>query len=461
MAAGRCDETIVAVITPPGEGGIAALRIAGKRSLSFLESHFRSTSEDSPQFKPFLMRYGHFVGRDGNVIDEVMAVYMPAGRSYTGLPQVEIFCHGGRQVVQLIQQQIVNDGARMSEPGEFTRLAFLSGRIDLAKAEAVAEIIAANTDSSFGAAREHLLGAYAEHVTVLREALVDIAAEIEASIDFPEEDIDAAGSRRLVEMLDRTIGSIGELVESYTGGRIIDEGYRIAIGGRPNAGKSSLFNLLLRQERALVTPTAGTTRDYLSEWIDLGGFKVNIIDTAGLRRGGGQIERAGQKSAKRIIDSSDILLWMVDLSKKNWQAELKADIKALEKTAIILLGNKIDAVPIGAEKAWQADSNNLLLTSCKTRKGIADLKKSLIVRINDKMPDLTDGLVVTSARHKQKLAVALKALRAARRKMAASESPELTAFDLRLAIGAIDEITGRIYTDEILGKIFSRFCVGK
>ncbi|MCK4573686.1 MAG: hypothetical protein KAU36_04905, partial [candidate division Zixibacteria bacterium] len=188
---------------------------------------------------------------------------------------------------------------------------------------------------------------------------------------------------------------------------------------------------------------------------------VNIIDTAGLRRGGGQIERAGQKSAKRIIDSSDILLWMVDLSKKNWQAELKADIKALEKTAIILLGNKIDAVPAGAEKAWQADSNNLLLTSCKTRKGIADLKKSLIVRINDKMPDLTDGLVVTSARHKQKLAVALKALRAARRKMAASESPELTAFDLRLAIGAIDEITGRIYTDEILGKIFSRFCVGK
>ena len=253
--------------------------------MAIAEKHFRPISK-SQKLKPFVLRYGHFVDLNRNVVDEITAVYMPAGKSYTGIDQVELFCHGGSQVVQSILRQLLDSGARAAEPGEFTRLAFLSGRLDLTKAEAVAEIIAANTQSSLEVAREHLLGAYGREVDMLRDGMVEVLAQVEASTDFPEEEISPAESRRLLDLVEKCIDGLTALAESYTGGKIIREGYRVAIGGRPNAGKSSLFNLLLKQERALVTPTAGTTRDYLSEWIDLEGFAVNLVDTAGLRPGG-------------------------------------------------------------------------------------------------------------------------------------------------------------------------------
>jgi len=432
------------------------------------------------------MRHGYFVDRHGDTIDEVMAVYMPKGKSYTGLKQVEIFCHGGRQVATNILNEIIASGARVAEPGEFTKLAFLSGRIDLARAEAVAEIIGANTDSSFHAAKEHLLGAYAKHIHKLREEIINIIAEVEASIDFPEEEIDPANSHRLIHMVDAIIRQIDDLVQTYTGGRIIKEGYKIAISGRPNAGKSSLFNLLLRQQRALVTPTAGTTRDYLSEWIDLVGFAVNLIDTAGLRKGGGAIEKAGQKSAMKVIADSDLLLWLVDLSDKDWLTKWRADFDLLKKRSKILIGNKIDIVPdyqsllqfVGPNscssdmrkseprgfrptKLTEADGLDFIPLSCLTGQGMTKLKKKIVRHINVSIPDLTSGVVVTSARHQQKLQAALKNLRRAKTKMKQGESPELIAFDLRQSATAIDEITGKVYTEDILQRIFSRFCIGK
>lgn len=449
------------MITPPGEGGIAALRIAGRHSLTFIKHRFQPIASDQGEFKPFLMRYGHFLDRKGDIIDEVMAVYMPEGRSYTGKDQVEIYCHGGRQVVKLIQDEIVADGARVAEPGEFTRLAFLAGRIDLTRAEAVAELIEATTDTSFLAARDHLLGMYHEQVSKLREALIDIIAEVEASVDYPEEDLETAEQAGLLAQVDELIEGISRLAETYRGGRIINEGFRIAIAGRPNAGKSSLFNLLLKQERALVTPTPGTTRDYLSEWIELEGFKVNLIDTAGLRAAGGTVERAGQKSSRRVLESAHLVLWMIDLSKKSWKDHLGADIKGLSKGTILLVGNKIDLVADPKKALSGSAVGRILPVSCKTGRGIAGLKKAMAGLITDCMPDLTSGVVVTSARHKQKLSEALKSLKAARRNIKVRQTPELVAFDLRQAVQAIDEITGKIYNEEILGRIFSRFCVGK
>lgn len=429
------------------------------------------------------MRLGHFVDRHGDVVDEVTAVYMPAGKSYTGLDQVEIYCHGGRQIVTKILKELIASGARAAEPGEFTKLAFLSGRIDLTRAEAVAEIIGANTTTSYQAAREHLLGTYSEHIKMLRQKIIDIISEVEASIDFPEEDVDTLEEKRLIESVDEIIGSINRLAETYTGGRIIREGYTVAIAGRPNAGKSSLFNLLLRQERALVTPTPGTTRDYLSEWIDLGGYAVNLIDTAGLRGRGGPIEKAGQRSAMKIVSSADLLLWMVDLSERDWAGKLDSDSRFVGKHNNLLIGNKIDIVPnyrklVGPNscssdmrkseppgfrptKPKEADGQNLTPISCLTGKGINHLKKKLLECINERMPDLTSGVVVTSARHQQKLQAALKNLRRAKTKMKSGESPELTAFELRQAANAIDEITGKVYTEDILERIFSRFCIGK
>lgn len=457
----RNDETIVAIITPPGEGGIAAIRIAGRRSLALLQKHFRPVSQERKRPVPFVMRYGYFVNGQGDTIDEVMAVYMPKGKSYTGLEQVEIFCHGGRQVATNILNEIISSGARVAEPGEFTKLAFLSGRIDLARAEAVAEIIGANTDSSFHAAKEHLLGAYAEHIHMLREEIINIIAEVEASIDFPEEEIDPADTRRLIHMVDAIIRQIEDLVQTYTGGRIIKEGYKIAISGRPNAGKSSLFNLLLRQQRALVTPTAGTTRDYLSEWIDLDGFAVNLIDTAGLRKGGGAIEKAGRVSAMKIISDADLLIWIIDLAEKGWATKLRADLEFVKKHIKLLVGNKIDLLENYRTVIKRGGIFDLTPISCLTGKGINELKKKIVDRINETMPDLTSGLIVTSARHQQKLQAALKNLRRAKTKMKLGESPEITAFDLRQAANAIDEITGKVYTEDILDRIFSKFCIGK
>jgi tRNA modification GTPase len=454
------NDTIVAVITPPGEGGIAALRLAGDSSRILVSKFFRSRSNARVVLPPFVMRYGYFHSADDDIIDEVMIVHMPAGRSYTGLEQVEIYCHGGRQVVKLILDQLVNAGARPAEPGEFTRLAFLNGRIDLARAEAVAEMIAADTEASFHASREHLLGAYSEHIGKLREDLVRVAAEIEASIDFPEEEISPAQKDELLDSITSASAKIQTLIDSYQGGRILREGFRIAICGRPNAGKSSLFNLLLKQERALVHPAPGTTRDYLSEWIDLDGVAVNLIDTAGLRIGGGTIERKGQEKARKIIGDADLVVWVVDISQRSWFKRQRSDMKSLFHNTICVIGNKIDL--LGKTLSYSPEVYpELIPISCATGRGIAELKKELNKRINEHMPDLTSGLVVTSSRHKQKLVAALKSLKSVGRKIRSGELAELVAFDLRQATSALDEITGKVYTEQLLDQIFSKFCIGK
>jgi tRNA modification GTPase len=454
------NDTIVAVITPPGEGGIAALRIAGPRSRSILLQHFSPKSADKVEFAPFHMHYGYFRNKDGEVIDEIMAVYMPENHSYTGKDQVEIYCHGGRQVVKSIQDVITAESVRIAEPGEFTRLAFLAGRIDLTRAEAVAEIIAANTESSYSAAKSHLLGPYHEHIKNLRDMMIGVIAEVEASIDYPEDELDPADKAKLSNNITIVERSIKELAETYVSGRIINEGFRIVISGRPNAGKSSLFNLLLKQERALVTPTAGTTRDYLSEWIDLEGFKVNLIDTAGLRQTSGRIEKEGQKSARKIMETADLIVWMTDLTQKSWRKQLESDVQELNSERMLLLGNKLDCIRKSAKVEFP-EANDHLSVSCKTGVGIDQLKKRLVHYINVGMPDLTSGVIVTSARHHQKLTASLKHLRAARKKITQGETPELTAFDLRQAVNCIDEITGKVYNEDILGRIFAKFCIGK
>ncbi|HVP06294.1 MAG TPA: tRNA uridine-5-carboxymethylaminomethyl(34) synthesis GTPase MnmE [Candidatus Acidoferrum sp.] len=455
------DETIVAVITPPGEGGIAALRLAGPNSRTIALKFLRSSSEDPIDLQPFVLRYAEFVAGDGVSIDEVTSVFMPLGRSYTGLEQVEIFCHGGRQVVRMILDELIKSGARPAEPGEFTKLAFLNGRIDLARAEAVAEIIASGTESSFRASREHLLGAYSEHIDNLRNELIKITAEVEASIDFPEEEIRAADSDELTRSLSSIGTSIHELIESYSGGRIITEGFTIAICGRPNAGKSSLFNLLLKQERALVHEVPGTTRDYISEWIELGGVAVNLIDTAGLRTAGGKVEKEGQKRALEIVSKSHLVLWVVDSSVKGWERRCIKDVKSLRCSNILVVSNKNDLVRNNSSSLDKAPAPITVRVSCQTGFGIKELKHNLVARISEKMPDFTSGMVVTSARHKKKLAEALTHIKASRRKISADDSPELVAFELRQATTALEEITGKVYTEQILDQIFGKFCIGK
>ena len=454
------EDTIVAIITPPGEGGIAALRLSGRNSRSLLAPHLKSVENSKVELSPFMLKLCLFVDRNGTAIDEITAVFMPYGKSYTGLDQVEIFCHGGRQVVQTILNELLASGARAAEPGEFTRLAFENGRIDLAKAEAVAELISANTRHSYEVARSHLLGDYSEHILQLREQLVSLLAEVEASIDYPEEEIEPSTRSVLLDSAEQLVTGIKELAATYRGGKIVSEGFTIAIAGRPNSGKSSLFNLLLKQERALVTPTAGTTRDYLRESIDLDGYMVHLTDTAGLRRSGGKIEKAGQASAQKIIKEADLVLWLCDLSRKNVLNEAEADVAEINHKNVLIIGNKCDLF-ISNKPTASDGAVGLAAISCKTKAGIKELKKRLVRQIESNLPDLTSGIVVTSARHAQKLRAAIQNIKSARQKILQNETPELTAFDLRSAASAIDEITGRICNDDILDKIFAKFCIGK
>ncbi len=410
---------------------------------------------------PLRMRLGRFIDNAGEMIDEVTAVFMPEGRSYTTLEQVEIFCHGGYQIVRSIQDVLIKAGARMAEPGEFTRLAFLNGRIDLAQAEAVADLIAAHTKRSSEVARVHLAGAYSEHVGSMRHELVTVLAEIEAGIDFPEEGIEPADKRRLAASLGRLQLELLSLAETYRGGQILREGFRLVIAGRPNAGKSSLFNLLLKKQRALVMDSPGTTRDYLSEWIDLEGIAVNLIDTAGLREGGEAVEKAGQEQARELLLSGDLVLWLIVVSVPSWGDLLEHDLKDLNNPTTMLVGNKIDVAQsdqVALLSEVRPDSGGL---SCMTGEGLVQLVERLAVFVTNSLPDLTQGAIVTSARHQQKLSLAAESTAASIENLSEGSDLELVALELRQAMTAIDEITGRIYNEEILAEVFSRFCVGK
>jgi len=387
-------------------------------------------------------------------------VEMPHGQSYTAQKQAEIFCHGGQFVLRQVLNEILKHNARPAEPGEFTRRAFLAGRIDLARAEAVADLIASKTEYSYNTAKGNLLGRMSELIDKIRQQSIVLMAEIEASIDYPEEEIETAEHKRLLDSIDNIMLQAGELVDSYQAGQIIKEGYKIAVAGRTNAGKSSLFNLMLNQSRAIVAPSPGTTRDYLTEWIDLDGVAVSITDTAGLRSRAGLVEKAGQMSASNIIEQSDLVIWIVDISRRRWKSEIAKDITELpDRNKILVVLNKTDKVDSFDKKL--AGKISGLPLSCKTGNGFKLLRKRLISRINKNMPDLTDRLVVTSARHKKKLENFLAAFKRARQNIVAAESPELIAFELHRGINEIDEITGRIYNEEILENIFSRFCIGK
>lgn len=457
-------ETIAAIVTPPGEGGLGAIRIAGPDSGKILNSLFKPAHDPESKAGYFILRYGYIVDSHGVTVDEVTVVEMPAGRSYTGQEQAEIFCHGGQFVLKRILKEIISLGARLAEPGEFTRRAFLAGRIDLAKAEAVADMVAAKTAFAYESAKKNLMGTFSEKIDSMREKLVDILAEIEASVDYPEEDIETADHDKLTAAIEDIINQVSGLANSYRSGKIIKEGFRIAVAGRPNAGKSSLFNILLNQNRANVAPVPGTTRDYLTEWIDLEGIAVALTDTAGLRDSRGAIEKSSQEAARLIMKNSNLIIWIADASRKNFPSEIEADLKNLEGLCPVkAIFNKIDKLSLERLKAvkMMARGYSAVIISCKTGEGMENLRNKLVSLVAGNLPDLTDGLVVTSERHKHKLDLALESLKQAGADIKKNQSPEIIAFNIRQSINEIDEISGRIYNEEILDRIFAKFCIGK
>ncbi len=464
-------ETIAAVATPPGTGGIAIIRISGRDALAIAAQIFRPLRSGRAQdYAGYSAHYGQFFDPEtGQIADDGLLTVFRRPHSYTGEDAAELSCHGGRVTTAAVLRLALRAGARMASPGEFTLRAFLNGRIDLAQAEAVADIIRAGTDAAQRMARRQLDGDLSQAVAALREECVGILAAIEVSIDFSEEtgelDYDLltpriAAARRVVE----------NLLATAERGRILREGLRVAIVGRPNVGKSSLLNALLRADRAIVTPIAGTTRDALEESANLAGLAVALTDTAGIRDTDDAVEQIGVTRAKAAAAQADVILFTLDAAAGIVEAdrEILRALRASENAArIVFAANKCDAA--GASQIAEALADGAALTqpadsfipvSARTGAGLTELEAAL-TQAAGKIDAASDAVIVSNERHREALQQAFASLTEAERTANLRLPGDFIAIDVRGALDAIGQITGETVTEDIIHRIFHDFCVGK
>ncbi len=459
------DDTIAAVATPLGEGGLAVVRISGPQALAIADKSFLPAGKNSlkPSLAPtHTIQYGKIV-RAGNVVDEVLIAILRAPRTFTREDTVEISCHGGLLPAKLVLDTLLEKGARMAEPGEFTRRAFLNGRIDLAQAEAVADLIHSRTELALAAANEQLAGKLSQRINQLRDDLMLSLTHVEAHIDFPDEDIAPDTKDKLLQRLENGIAFMDELLRTANEGQILRRGIRAAIIGRPNAGKSSLLNQLLGHDRAIVSPIAGTTRDTIEETANIRGLPVVFIDTAGLREAGDEIEIEGIRRSRESLAKAEFILHVLDASEPLTGADEKYLTEFADKKRIFVL-NKTD-LPLKLElpKAFSPPptAHNVVNVCCLSGQGIEALKdaiKNLIWTGEIKAEMLQ---VTINSRHQDALNRARITTRHAADAMRANVTLELIAMDLRIAANAVGEIVGKTTTEDLLDSIFSTFCIGK
>ncbi|KPK00715.1 MAG: hypothetical protein AMJ60_00225 [Desulfobacterales bacterium SG8_35] len=469
---GSTEETIAAIATPPGPGGVGIIRISGPQSLPILQKLFTGRHKKSPQvYESHRMYYGWIVDpADSSPIDEVLAVFMRTPNTYTREDVVEIQCHGSYLVLQEILNLITTSGARLAEPGEFTKRAFLNGRLDLTQAEAVLELIEARTDAGRSMAIGQLQGNLYEKIAAIQEKLVAMRALIEVAIDFPEDETDILDSAALREQLKTEVEEpLAALIARAEEGRIFREGISAVILGRPNVGKSSLLNTLLEEDRALVTPIPGTTRDTIEEFVNIRGMPVRIVDTAGIRHTNEAVEEMGIQRARAKLADADLVLFMLDASESLTQEDLAlySSIKGnRKKQQVLLVLNKIDIAPGASPEKFRAALGNeeLVAVSAKLHSGITELKDTVFSVITGRArgPGWDPGAAgVPNVRHKYALKKALEAGYRVKQGLDADISPDLLAIDIQSALDHLGDIVGETTTEDILDMIFARFCIGK
>ena len=446
---GNPGETIAAISTPLGEGAIAVVRVSGEEAIDVADRIFRG-SEKPSDFPPHTQRLGEIVDGD-RVIDQAMLSIHRAPASYTGEDLVEISCHGGILVSAQVLEACLRAGARSARPGEFTERAFLNGKMDLTQAEAVMDLIRARTDLALRSAHEQLEGRLGEMIGAIRADLVDLLAQLEAAIDFPEEGIAPDEGARLGQRLDSIREQMRALLATADQGRILREGLRAVIYGPTNAGKSSLLNRLLGYERAIVSEKPGTTRDTIEEVINLRGIPIRLLDTAGLRESGDEIERAGMARTEKSLAGADLLLHVLDRSVPRPPGFSE---NSTEQTRLVLL-NKSD-LPEHADWAQV----NALRICCLSAEGLRGLEEAVVAKVSAKHLRAESGVAI-NARHRDCLRRALISCDLAAGTMEAALAPEYVTVDLRAALGALDEITGAANAEEIRDAIFAQFCIGK
>lgn len=437
-------DTIVSAATPPGTGGVSIVRLSGNEAAKIGQQMLG----ELPQ--PRLASLRRFSGPDGEPIDKGIALYFPAPGSFTGEPIVELHGHGGPLVVSLLVDAAVAFGARLAEPGEFSKRAFLNDKLDLAQAEAIADLIDSGTSQAARAALRSLSGEFSARVNELVALLTDLRVHVEAAIDFPEEEIDFLSDKALLARIDDCAAAFETLQKTTAAGRVLRDGYQVVLVGKPNAGKSSLMNRLSGEDTAIVTEIAGTTRDILRENIDIDGLAVELVDTAGLRDNPDTIEKEGIRRAREAMAAADAVLWIQDAG--DMDAEPLAETLP-EGVPVLTVRNKIDLL------AQPDDAAGAIGISAKTGAGLDELRQH--IRELAGYRNLGEGAYTARRRHVDALARAAAHFAAGRRALSETRAGELLAEELRMAQQALGEITGAVSSDDLLGRIFAGFCIGK
>ena len=454
-------DTIAAIATPAGRGALGIVRMSGPEAVAIAGRVFRGASGDPAGFESHTVHFGRVVSGDG-LVDTVLLTLMRAPRSYTGEDTVELSCHGGRVVLGRVLRAVVAAGARPAGPGEFTLRAFLNGRMDLAQAEAVQELIAAESELGARVAAEQLSGRLSRIVGALRDGLVEARAEIEAAIDFPDEDIEPADRHALLGRLQALRKEARALLETFEEGRRVREGVHVVIAGKPNVGKSSLMNALLDEERAIVTEEPGTTRDVLRESLIYQGVALTVADTAGIRAPRGAAEIEGVRRSREALAQADLVLFVLDGSAPvdDLDREIARDIAG--RPAIVVINKRDLALRANvADLGHGFAPDGAVQTSALRKSGLHELKEAIIAHAWPSGLPRHGGALITQARHRDALDRAEAALARTAEVLETGGGPELAAVEAREALDALGEIVGAVTSDDILDAIFSKFCIGK
>ena len=457
------DDTIVALATPPGIGAIGVIRLSGKQAIKIINNLF--TAKDLMQQPSHTLHVGYLKSNDaeklGKILDEVVISIYKNPTSYTGEDIIEISCHGSAYIQQDIINTIIKNGARLAKPGEFTQRAFLNGKLDLTQAEAVADIIASNTEASQKAALHNIKGGFSHILSSLREELIRFSSLIELELDFSEEDVEFADREKFIQLIDNLLLSTKDLLNSFTLGNVIKNGVSVAIVGKPNAGKSTLLNTLLNESRAIVSEIAGTTRDTIEEIININGILFRLIDTAGIRNNSEDIiENMGVVKSHEKIKSADVVLYLFDAASvdKNAIENIQTELAHQNKN-FILITTKCDLIEVAAVEKIKQQFNTLMI-SAKENIGIAELKQKLFESVvNNKA--LSENTIITNSRHYEALEKVSISLQEIKDGINNKLSGDLLALDIRRCLYYLGEITGEITNEDRLDFIFSKFCIGK
>lgn len=451
-------DTIVAIATPPGEGAIGMIRLSGSEAIAIVNKIF--SGKDLAKQQTHTLHFGKIM--DGaTVVDEVVVSIYKGPKSYTGEDIIEISCHGSDYVLKRVITLCTEHGARMAKPGEFTLRAFLNGKLDLTQAEAVADLIASESGSAHKAAIHNLRGGFSSDLQEMREELIKFSALIELELDFSQEDVEFADRTQFYALINRLTTATEQLVQSFKLGNVIKNGVSVAIIGRPNAGKSTLLNALLNEERAIVSEIAGTTRDTIEETLNINGILFRLIDTAGIREHSVDvIELQGIERSRDAMKNADVVIYLFDLSETNQNSQFPIP-NSETNTKYLLVGNKVDEV--GMENAaadYENADENMLFISAKNKENIHQLKETLYNLVAEGQVK-QEGTIITNARHHGALQAVLKSLHEIKAGLDNNIPGDLISLDIRTCLHYLGEITGEVTTEDKLDYIFSKFCIGK